>query len=56
MTLHVLPVADVIEHVDSDDCVCGPDLVHVESDGCSCVVDTVGFTDTASGEGDADAA
>ena len=23
-TVHVLPVADLVEHTDSDDCLCGP--------------------------------
>lgn len=32
-TVHVYPVADLIEHdTDGGDCVCGPDVEHVEAD------------------------
>jgi hypothetical protein len=26
---HVTPIADLIEHTESDDCVCGPTVEHV---------------------------
>jgi hypothetical protein len=31
-TLHVLPVADVVEHELSDECICGPETRPVERD------------------------
>lgn len=30
--VHVLPVADIIEHEDSEECPCGPELLPVERD------------------------
>jgi hypothetical protein len=27
---HVLPIGDVVEHIESDDCVCGPRTERVE--------------------------
>ncbi|MCA1806353.1 MAG: hypothetical protein LC687_00530 [Actinobacteria bacterium] len=31
MTIHVIPINDLIEHVD-DDCLCGPDYEYVDPD------------------------
>ncbi len=33
MTVHVLPVADLIEHDETLDCLCGPDVEYVDEDG-----------------------
>ena len=33
-TYHVLPVEDLVEHEETEDCICGPRVEHVEcSDG-----------------------
>ena len=32
MTLHVEPVNDLVEHMDFDDCVCGPTVEPVPRD------------------------
>jgi hypothetical protein len=32
-TIHVVPVNDLVEHEDSEDCVCGPDVEFVEPHG-----------------------
>lgn len=31
-TLHVLPVDDLIDHADSDDCICGPTIEPIQHD------------------------
>jgi hypothetical protein len=30
--VHVLPIRDIVEHQDSDECVCGPDVECVPCD------------------------
>jgi hypothetical protein len=31
-TVHVLPVDDIVEHKESEDCVCGPEVEWVEGE------------------------
>lgn len=33
MTIHVVPVADLVEHdTDGGDCICGPDYTYIDPD------------------------
>jgi hypothetical protein len=33
-TVHTIPINDIIEHdTNSDECVCGPDIIYVENGG-----------------------
>lgn len=27
--IHVLPINDLVEHIDSEECICGPDIEYV---------------------------
>jgi len=32
VNVHVMPIGDIVEHVDSDECVCGPKMKPVSRD------------------------